>query len=178
MSAPDWRRELSTPKKGAEWREHEAREWATKKSAVLRGRVVKRSSERFEYEKWTWRGREQTCRESLVLKSAARVRESELLLLRETVVVGVGAFCLRSFVSLWGLRGKRARGRALDREQGKDGGRASGVEDVPRASPWVPRRHVQPGPREPADLQGSRDSIISFYLGIECVWCVRPRPVK
>ena len=82
----------------------------------------------------------------------------------------VGVVFAASFVSLWGLREERARGRAAGREQGKDGGRASGVEDVPRASPWVPRRHVPPGPEgEPADLQGSRDFIISFYLGIECV---------
>ena len=48
--------------------------------------------------------------------------------------------------------------------KGKDGGRTSGVEDVPL------------GPEgEPADLKGSRDFFLSFYLGIECVWCVRPR---
>ena len=50
---------------------------------------------------------------------------------------------------------------------GKDGGRTSGVEDVP------------PGPEgEPADLQGSRDFLFFFvYLGL-CVSVVRPRPIK
>ena len=53
------------------------------------------------------------------------------------------------------------RGRALVHERGKDGGRTSGIEDVP------------PGPEgEPADLQGSRDFLFFFdYLGIVCVCC-------
>ena len=95
--------------------------------------------------------------------------------LREILVGVEGAFS--SFVSLWALRGQRVRERALVHARGKDGGRTSGVEDVPRARPCATRRHVPPGPEgELADLQGSRDFFLSFYLGIECVWCVRPRP--
>ena len=47
----------------------------------------------------------------------------------------------------------RARTR-FGSQGGKDGGRTSDVEDVP------------PEPEgEPADLQGSRDFLVSFYLG-------------
>ena len=55
------------------------------------------------------------------------------------------------------------RGRAVDREREKDGGRASGVEDVPRASSWVPRRHVPPGPEGTSGPTG-KSRLPYFFL--------------
>ena len=83
---------------------------------------------------------------------------------------------LLSFVSPWALRGQRVRERALVTSEGR-------TEVEPAASRTC-RERVRGcrgdtccrDQREPVDLQGSRDFFISFYLGIECVWCVRPRP--
>ena len=91
-------------------------------------------------------------REILVEEFVLRDILVEEFALREILVGVEGA--ISSFVSLRALRGQRVRERVLVHERRKDGGRTSGVEDVP------------PGPEgEPADLQGSRDFFVSFYLG-------------